>query len=157
MRFLLVSFASAAALILSGCAQYSPQSSQPYPAYGQYPNSSYNYSNASSYGVVTAVRAVQQPASTTGAGTVIGGLAGGLLGHQVGRGSGNTAATIDGAVGGALVGNQIEKNQAAAASQVVYQIDLHMDDGSYQTVTTPDGSFQVGQRIIIQNGQLLHD
>lgn len=157
MRFVLVSFASATALILSGCAQYSQPSSQPYPAYGQNPNPSYNYSNASSYGVVTAVHAAQQPAGTTGAGTVIGGLAGGLLGHQVGQGSGNTAATIAGAVGGALIGNQIERNQAAAAGQTVFQIDLRMDDGTYQTVTTPDGSFQVGQRIMIQNGQLLHD
>jgi uncharacterized protein YcfJ len=41
------------------------------------------------------------------AGAVIGGIAGGLIGHQFGSGSGNTAATIAGALGGAAVGNEI--------------------------------------------------
>ena len=41
------------------------------------------------------------------AGAVIGGIAGGLIGHQIGSGRGNTAATIAGALGGAAVGNEI--------------------------------------------------
>jgi uncharacterized protein YcfJ len=43
------------------------------------------------------------------AGAVIGGIAGGLIGHQFGSGSGNTAATIAGALGGAAVGNEIAR------------------------------------------------
>ena len=43
------------------------------------------------------------------AGAVIGGIAGGLLGHQIGSGSGNTAATIAGTIGGAAVGNEIAR------------------------------------------------
>lgn len=41
------------------------------------------------------------------AGAVIGGIAGGLIGHQIGSGRGNTAATIAGTVGGALAGNEL--------------------------------------------------
>ena len=43
------------------------------------------------------------------AGAVIGGIAGGLIGHQFGSGSGNTAATIAGALGGAAVGNEVAR------------------------------------------------
>jgi uncharacterized protein YcfJ len=40
-------------------------------------------------------------------GTVIGAIAGGVLGHQVGSGHGNDAATVGGAILGGIVGNQI--------------------------------------------------
>lgn len=40
-------------------------------------------------------------------GTVIGGVAGGLLGNTLGHGSDRTIATISGAVIGGLVGNQV--------------------------------------------------
>ncbi|MBD8899826.1 glycine zipper 2TM domain-containing protein [Rhodanobacter sp. DHG33] len=42
------------------------------------------------------------------AGTAIGAVAGGLLGHMVGGGKGNTLATVAGAVGGGYAGNRIE-------------------------------------------------
>lgn len=42
------------------------------------------------------------------AGTVIGAVAGGLLGHMVGGGRGNTLTTVAGAAGGGYVGNRIE-------------------------------------------------
>ena len=43
------------------------------------------------------------------AGTAIGAVAGGLLGHMVGGGKGKTLATVAGAVGGGYAGNKIEK------------------------------------------------
>jgi uncharacterized protein YcfJ len=42
------------------------------------------------------------------AGTVIGAVAGGLLGHMIGGGKGNTLATVAGAAGGGYAGNRIE-------------------------------------------------
>lgn len=45
-------------------------------------------------------------------GAGIGAVAGGLLGHTVGGGNGNTAATAVGAVAGALVGNEVAKRNA---------------------------------------------
>jgi uncharacterized protein YcfJ len=49
---------------------------------------------------------VQQPRS--GAGVVVGALAGGILGNQIGDGSGRAVATAIGAVGGAILGDQLE-------------------------------------------------
>jgi uncharacterized protein YcfJ len=52
---------------------------------------------------------------------VIGGIAGGVLGSQIGRGPGNTVATIAGAAGGAYVGNQVQggmqKNDVVTATK----------------------------------------
>ena len=45
---------------------------------------------------------------------IIGGIAGAILGNQVGGGSGRTAATVAGAIGGAVVGDQIGNRQARA-------------------------------------------
>jgi uncharacterized protein YcfJ len=53
--------------------------------------------------------------SALNAGTVIGGIAGGLLGHQVGGGNGKTAATAVGAVTGAFVGNNINNSGAGTS------------------------------------------
>lgn len=49
---------------------------------------------------------VQQPKS--GAGALMGAIAGGAIGNSVGGGSGRTAATVLGVVGGAMVGDRIE-------------------------------------------------
>ncbi len=43
-------------------------------------------------------------------GTVIGAVAGGLIGHQIGGGNGKTLATVGGAVAGGYAGNQIQKH-----------------------------------------------
>lgn len=44
------------------------------------------------------------------AGSVVGGIAGGLLGSTVGGGSGKTLATVAGAGAGAYAGNRVQKN-----------------------------------------------
>jgi uncharacterized protein YcfJ len=57
------------------------------------------------------------------AGTAIGAVAGGLLGHMVGSGKGNTLATVAGAVGGGYAGKKIEESrqQANVQSEVVHR------------------------------------
>jgi uncharacterized protein YcfJ len=42
-------------------------------------------------------------------GSVLGAVAGGLLGHQVGGGRGQTLATVAGAVGGGYAGNKVQE------------------------------------------------
>lgn len=44
------------------------------------------------------------------AGTVIGAIAGGVIGHQIGGGRGRDLATVGGAVGGGLVGKEIQRS-----------------------------------------------
>jgi uncharacterized protein YcfJ len=50
-----------------------------------------------------------QEETHVGKGAAIGAIAGGVLGHQVGSGNGNTAATVGGALLGGLAGHQVEK------------------------------------------------
>lgn len=56
-----------------------------------------------------ATRCEQHQADRKAAGTVIGAIAGGLLGNAVSRGGGRTGGTVIGAVGGAVVGNQLAR------------------------------------------------
>ncbi len=50
------------------------------------------------------------------AGSVIGGLAGAILGNQVGGGNGRTAATAAGAVAGAIVGDRVQNDSGSEGS-----------------------------------------
>ena len=59
------------------------------------------------------------PAQQTGAGAVIGMIAGGVIGNAFGGGSGRALATGVGAMAGAVVGNQVEANTAVAAGTEV--------------------------------------
>jgi uncharacterized protein YcfJ len=70
--------------------------------------------------------AVQQPKS--GAGALMGAIAGGAMGNAVGGGSGKTAATMIGLVGGAIVGDRVEgggdtqvKNVQHCSMQTFYE------------------------------------
>ncbi|MGC1172402.1 glycine zipper 2TM domain-containing protein [Polaromonas sp.] len=110
-------------------------------------------------GTVEAVTAVQRQGqvngvavgnTTIGLGTVAGGVVGGLLGNQVGGGSGKTAMTVLGAAGGAFAGNQIEKNMKKVT---VYQVRVRMNDGSIRTVEV-SSSVPVGSRVIVEGNNL---
>ena len=87
-----------------------------------------------------AVAALAALVSLTGCG----GLVGGGLGSLVGSGTGRTVATVVGALGGAYAGNRIEKSQG----QVVYQIGVKYDDGSWVTIrqAAPAG-LRIGDRV----------
>ncbi|MBI5277471.1 MAG: glycine zipper 2TM domain-containing protein [Burkholderiales bacterium] len=60
---------------------------------------------------VTEQRAVPSNNPSYG-GMAIGAIAGGILGNQVGKGSGKDAATAAGVVAGAMVGNQLGRNNS---------------------------------------------
>lgn len=69
--------------------------------------------------------AVEQP--TTGAGGVMGAIAGGALGSQIGSGSGRGVATVIGVLGGAVLGDRIEspghgyQNVQQCSTQTYYE------------------------------------
>ncbi|CAA9421644.1 MAG: FIG01200701: possible membrane protein [uncultured Ramlibacter sp.] len=69
--------------------------------------------------------AVEQP--TTGAGGVMGAIAGGALGSQIGSGSGRGVATVLGVLGGAVLGDRIEspghsyQNVQQCSTQTYYE------------------------------------
>lgn len=72
------------------------------------------------------------------AGTIIGGIAGGVLGNQVGGGKGKTLATVAGAVGGGYAGNRIGANSGRPSAS--YTLRIRMGNGAYSNVTVPDAS-----------------
>lgn len=83
-------------------------------------------------GVVESVREIAVRGNASGLGAAGGAVVGGLLGNQVGGGSGKQAMTVVGAIGGALAGNQIEKQARATSS---YETTVRMDNGSSRTMT----------------------
>ena len=65
---------------------------------------------------------------TSGAGALMGAIAGGAVGHNVGGGSGQAIATIAGMIGGAMLGDKIEnpgtaqvQNQQTCTTQNIYE------------------------------------
>jgi outer membrane lipoprotein SlyB len=104
----------------------------------------------STCGVVQSVTPVKQKGEATGVGAVGGAVVGGLIGNQMGGGSGKKAMTVIGAVGGGAAGHEIEKR---ARGTTVYRVSVRMNDGSVRTVTqnTPP---VVGQKVTVSGGQV---
>jgi outer membrane lipoprotein SlyB len=152
-------FAAAATLGLAACTTPPPQNAgYPNPSYpnAQYP--AYPQSQAARYGYVESVEVVAgEPRSTgPGIGAIGGAIAGGVLGNQVGHGSGRAAATVGGAVAGGVIGNQIEQRMKGSQNaETMYRFRVRMDDGSYQTYTqdTHD-NVRVGDRVRVDNGRV---
>jgi outer membrane lipoprotein SlyB len=67
---------------------------------------------------------------------IIGAVAGGVLGNQVGRGNGRKLATVGGAVGGGFAGHAIG-NRGGSES---WTVRLKMGNGTYSNIQVPDAS-----------------
>lgn len=103
-------------------------------------------------GNVESVRAIKQRAEGSGLGAAGGAVIGGLLGNQIGGGTGRQLATVAGAVGGAVVGNQVEGNMKATTS---YEIRVRLDDGTLRTFKQPSQpQWRSGDRVRIVKGRL---
>jgi outer membrane lipoprotein SlyB len=101
-------------------------------------------------GVIQSVREIDTKGEGSGLGVVGGAVAGGVLGHQVGKGDGNTVATVIGAVGGAVAGNEIEKRVKSTKS---FEITVRFDDGSTRVITEANAtSWRSGDKVKVVNG-----
>jgi len=72
-----------------------------------------------------ALAACSQPGQSGGinkqqGGTALGAIAGGIAGHSIGKGTGNTVATIGGAVLGGMAGNSVGGSLDKADNQAAY-------------------------------------
>lgn len=126
---------------LGGCAHRRS------PSYEESPTWSGSRVQGSSYGVISHIEVVDARQSTTGTGAVIGGVAGAVLGRQMGSaGNGRTTGTVLGAVGGALIGNEIEKQQTQAQDR--YRVTVYLDNGGTRSynLARVDG-WRVGDRV----------
>ena len=109
--------------------------------------------SCSTCGAVESIRYVEEAGKTSGVGMVAGGLVGGVLGHQIGSGRGNTVATIAGAAGGAYAGNAIEKNKKKTGH---YEVTVRLDSGKFQTVSSSSApTVKEGERVKIVDGNRL--
>ena len=108
------------------------------------------------YGTVQAIEIYRtsdnQPIN---AGTVLGGIARGVIGHQIGSGRGKTAATVVGAIGGAVLGNEIEKKQVQGSR---YRITVRLDSGTALVVEdTRDVDLRVGDRVRVEDNRIYRE
>lgn len=102
------------------------------------------------YGVVTKIEAVSLEGDhQLGLGTVLGAAAGGVIGHQIGGGTGRDVATVVGAIGGGLAGNAIENRYVDRRPG--QQIFVRLDNGKTVAVTQPgESALRVGERVMVK-------
>jgi hypothetical protein len=103
-------------------------------------------------GVILSIQEVVAAGEGSGMGAVGGAVVGGLLGHQVGGGSGKQIATVVGAVGGAVAGNEVEKRMGSTKKQ---EITVRLDDGSNVVVSDSGPAvWHTGDHVKIIDGAL---
>lgn len=77
-------------------------------------------------GKVTSVAVVEKKGEGGPIGVIAGGVAGALLGNQIGGGTGKTVATVAGAAGGAYAGHKVEEH---VRTTKVWAVKVRMDGG----------------------------
>jgi outer membrane lipoprotein SlyB len=98
-------------------------------------------------GTVESIRSETVQNSNQALGTIGGALVGGILGNQVGGGSGRTVATVVGAAGGAYAGNRM-----TSGTSLVWVIGIRHDDGTFSTVRQTSGpGVRIGDRVRVGN------
>lgn len=136
--------ASLLSALLAGCATQQPRYQQPAPVAGAYVQ----------YGQVTSVESVRGEGASVGKGAILGGIAGAVLGHQVGSGSGKDAATVVGIVGGALIGNEIDKRQQSAPDFI--RVAVRFDNGTQRSFDYAQAvDLRVGDRVRVEGDRVV--
>lgn len=103
-------------------------------------------------GKVLSVRVVEKEGKAGNMGMVAGGVAGALLGNQVGTGTERTVLTVAGAAGGAYAGNKIEQKMK---STKVWEVAVRFENGEGKTYTfEKDPGFASGTGVKASNGSI---
>jgi outer membrane lipoprotein SlyB len=131
VRWIVVTFAALAVLFVSTSAALAQ---------------GYSVSAARPATVESIREVVQQKSNSSPLGMIAGGLIGGGIGSLFGAGNGRTAATIVGALGGGYIGHNLEKSQ----TQMVYEIAVKYDDGTWATIRQSSSPpFRIGDRVLV--------
>jgi outer membrane lipoprotein SlyB len=142
----------AAAALLSGCAAPVTRTVRVVHDPWNAPVASATYVQ---YGTVSRIEEISTHVGDSGGGSVLGAVIGGVLGNTVGHGMGRAAATGLGIFGGAVVGDTIERNNAQAASSVVYRVFVRFDDGSQRSFDYRGlNGLHSGERVRLDHGLL---
>jgi outer membrane lipoprotein SlyB len=107
----------------------------------------------SNCGVIESITLVKEEGKGTALGAVAGGLAGLVVGNQIGGGNGKTIAKIAGAAGGAYLGNKVEKKVRGTTH---YDIKVRLDNGTESTVSQEnEPTLAVGAAVQIVSGTVV--
>ncbi|GAO36491.1 hypothetical protein SCT_1898 [Sulfuricella sp. T08] len=140
MKLIVVAVASVA--VLGGCA--SSMSG------GAYSRGQARQVQEVQMGVVESVRTVKIEGTQSPVGTGAGAVIGGIAGSNVGQGKGSTVGTILGAVAGGVAGSMIEEGVMSKAG---LEITVKLDNGRMIAVTQEaDEQFRVGERVRVLSG-----
>ena len=106
-------------------------------------------------GKVTSVVVSEKAGEGSALGVIAGGVAGALLGNQVGSGHGRELATVAGAAGGAYAGNKIEQK---AKSSKVWTVAVQYQDGKQASFNFDhDPGLMAGDRVKNANGSIVRN
>ena len=138
----LIAVAAASVAVLGGCA--SSMSG------GAYSREQARQVQEVQMGVVESVRHVKIEGTKSPVGTGAGAVVGGIAGSNIGSGKGSTVGTILGAVAGGVAGSMIEEG---VMSKDGLEITVKLDSGRMIAVTQEaDEQFRVGERIRVLSG-----
>ncbi len=102
--------------------------------------------------IVDSVKSETRKGKGGAVGMVGGAVVGGVLGHQIGGGTGKTLATVGGAAAGAFAGNQVQKN---VNKTTVWLTRVTLKDGSTRTFETgASPGFRSGEVVLVDGGTL---
>lgn len=126
---------------------------KPYAEYGhQSTDSAERYSSCVDCGVVTGITPIAAAGNgPSGIGAILGAVAGGVIGHQIGGGNGRKIATVAGALGGAYAGNRYEGSRISG-----YEMSIRLDSGEVRSLRYDSNpGFAVGDPIRLAGGQVV--
>lgn len=129
------------AAMLTGCAQ-------PGMTGTSYSRGETRQAQSVQFGTVESVRPVTiEGDGNNTAGTVTGAVVGGLLGRQIGGGSGRDIATAAGAVAGGVAGSHIQQNTSRRQG---VEVTVRLEEGGLVSVVqeaAPNENFRPGDRV----------
>ena len=141
-RLIVLAFAAAASVVLSGCA-------------GSQSGSAYSRSQTRGemhvrMGVIESVRTVMIEGTQSGVGAAAGAVVGGVAGSDIGHGKGSTVGSVLGAVLGGVAGQAIEERTTKKDG---LEITVKLDSGQIIAVTQEaDEAFRAGERVRVLSG-----
>lgn len=104
-------------------------------------------------GKVIAINSGEKAGKGGPLGVIAGGVAGAVLGHQVGKGSGKDVATIAGAAGGAYAGHKIEEKMTATS---YWTVSVRFESGEERAFEfAQEPGFSVGDAVRASEGSIV--
>jgi outer membrane lipoprotein SlyB len=103
-------------------------------------------------GTVRSVTKISSQSKKNTGATVLGAVVGGVLGNQVGGGSGRAVATAAGAVAGGVIANNATKDKNR---RTYYRINVRMDDGRIRDFDQGSSNgLKSGKRVEVHDGRV---